>query len=225
MKNKELIPYAVLGLGSAMLIGSLAFFFIEPLKKALRKRVSTGGKFLFVGDSNFATIMSIADQLKKAYPQANITKVAESSQGTGWMLDNFKAELAKGEKYDAIVFLGGSNDLWRTDQNEVYSNLDAMYKMAKQNGAIVVAISPPNKNFLWGETRFCEPTQSNCKYLPDNLKRLDNLVEWIRTNPNKDIFINYHKITDRKDYFASDMQHGNRYAQQALFEEFKNKVL
>jgi lysophospholipase L1-like esterase len=225
MNNKEIIPYAVLGIGSILLVGSVVFFFIDPIKKAFRKKVGCNGKFLFIGDSNTNATYSYADLLKKACPQATVVKGAGDSMGTGWMLDRLKAELNKGIKYDVISILGGSNDLGNPNQEATYDNLNAMYKLAKAHGAIVVAISPPNKNFLWGSTRYCPTSQSNCKAFPEGIQRLDKLVDFIHRNPNKDVFINYNKITDRKDYFLSDMQHGNPDAQKALFEKFKQQVL
>jgi len=220
MENKKkIISYAVLVTGTAMFVGTAAYVFSNTFRKTinkiLAKKVKPNSKFLFVGDSNTKASFSYADQLKKAFPEAQITKIAENGKNTSWMFNELKKELYKNEKYDVIAILGGSNDIsGGRPLNETKVNLDAMYSIANRMADLVVAIAPPNKDFY-------QP------YTNEQREKLDELVDWLSKNKNVDYFINFHRITNRKDYFlpSDNYLHPQAVAHTELLNEFKEKVI
>lgn len=214
--------YIVFGLGVATFIGTAIYLFINERKN---KKTKCNSKFLFVGDSNTAAFYSYADVLKNFCPDAKVVKIAEVGKGTGWMLENFENHLKEGGKYDVITIFGGSNDLGNHNQQKTYENLNKMYDLAKSNGAVLVAVTPPNKNFVWGENRTCNPNSEYCKYLPQNIERLKNLINFIKTNKKPNYVLDYYKITSYEPNLSSDKVHGTPTAHNLLFNEFKNKVL
>ncbi len=128
------------------------------------------------------------------------------------MLTQLKNEIAKGNEYDVISALGGSNDIFgdlRIDKAE--SNLDEMYSLAKKMGAKVVAITPPNKSF------FPNTTDKHRQLISD-------FDKWIKANKKVDIFIDLDKLSNNKNLFASDYQHINNKGHEILANEYLKKI-
>lgn len=109
-----------------------------------KKKIDCKARFLFVGDSTTAYSKSYADQLTTFCPSLQYKKIAKVGEKTGWMLGRLKEELASGRKYDVITILGGINNLYaQLSAKKAKEDLRSMYDLAKQSGAVVVAITPP----------------------------------------------------------------------------------
>jgi hypothetical protein len=168
---------------------------------------------LFIGDSNTEANFSYADQLRKMFPNINIKKIAKAGKQTAWMREELEKEL-KNNKYDVISILGGSNDIYATGTHKYATlNLDYIYDLAHKNGAKVVAISPPNKDYYTKKT-------------PEKQAALYNLVNFIKDNPKKDYYIDFWTITrDKKFFSAGDgYLHAQAPAHKILANEFANKL-
>lgn len=191
---------------------AIALYMSKP-----KKKINCSSKFLFIGDSNTVITSSYSKQLQKLCPGMNVKVLAETSRNTSTMLQSMRDDLKAGNKYDVIAILGGSNDLGTNI--DTISNLTDMYELGKSNGAIVIAITPPSKNFI----RLAQPTWGGNNY-PQLLQKLKNIVDWQLKNNISDIVINWNKLTDRKDYFNSDMQHANATAHAVLLKQIIEKV-
>ncbi len=184
-------------------------------KRRKKNALTCNSKFLFVGDSTTEYSQSYADKLKAICSGMQIKKLSAVSRNTNVMRDTLAADLNAGNRYDVIAILGGSNDLGSSSIN-TKANLQAMYEMAKNSGAKVIAITPPNKNFLVNQY-WIGPGDPKIVILND-------LVKWIMQNPLPDVRVNWNAITNRKDYFLSDMQHPNSTAHAVLLQEILNKM-
>ncbi len=163
---------------------------INYFRVTKQKKQNPVRSMLFIGDSNTAAHFSYADQLRQMLPGVTIKKIAKDGEKTDWMLSELRKELAV-NKYDAVSILGGSNDVYALNKiDSAMLNLSSMYALAKQSGAQVIAISPPNKNFYVNRTE-------------QKQRLLQDLVSWIKENPVKDYFINFHELTNNKSYFSS----------------------
>lgn len=168
---------------------------------------------LFIGDSNTVAPFSYADQLKKLYPGIVIKKIAQNGAKTDWALPQLRDELAR-NKYDAVAILLGSNDIYATGKtDQAKANLNQMYLLAKANGADVMAVTPPNKDY------YVNKTEAKQQLLHD-------LVNWIGNNPNKDYFFNFWDITKDKSLFSSSdgYQHPQARAHQILASQITQKI-
>lgn len=220
MKIKQNIPYIVFGIGVAALAGAATYVLSESFRNSVgkvlgKKKVGCNSKFLFIGDSNTKTNWSYADKLKSICPNAVVVKLAENGMNTSWMLNKLTEELSSGKKYDVISILGGSNDIYggmSLDKTE--QNLNDMYDLAKRSGAITVAIAPPNKDFYDGRT-------------DEKQVKLYDLVKWMAANKKPNYFINFHKLTNNKQYFtqADNYLHPQSNAHAVLLNEFKKRIL
>jgi lysophospholipase L1-like esterase len=182
---------------------------IETLEKT-----STPKKLniLFVGDSNTASAAGgkfygwwIKNKLGD---KVEIEKVAKGGEGTQWMIDNLKTHLDKGNKYDVISILGGSNDIWNPSNpltlEEIKTNIKTLVEMATKNGAKVVVISPPSKEF------YPDVVNKDPKAL-EKLKITEQLKEWEKSTYG-DNFIDFNFITSPKggakeSDFQEDLRH------------------
>jgi hypothetical protein len=145
---------------------------------------------LFVGDSNTALPFSYAYKIQSRFPAIRTKIIAKIGAQTGWMMDELKKELKSGT-YDAVCVLGGSNDIYATDSIEkAKGNLFSMYAAASNSGAVVVGISPPNKNFY---TKRTEKRQ----------QLLGQLILWIGSNRMFQHYINFWGITNNKTFFTA----------------------
>lgn len=216
-KNKKTLSLVVLATGTAVFLGATAYIvsnrFRRTVNSLLKKKIKCDSNFLFIGDSNTKANFSYADQLKQSCPNANIKKIAENGKTTEWMLSELMKEYKQGKKYDVIAILGGSNDIsGGRPINEITRNLNAMYEFARRMDAVVVGIAPPNKDFY-------------DKYSEEQRNKLSELVDWLAKNTNVDYFINFYKITERKDYFLDDLLHPNQMAHRVLLQQFQQKLI
>jgi len=206
LKNKFVIGGIVLV--SAIAVTAITYFTIKKLtKKDLSK-----GSFLFIGDSTTANSNGYVEKIQDKFPNATIKKIAKVGEKTDWMLSELKKELATGAKYDVISTLGGSNDIFsslRIDKAE--ANLDEIYSLAKKNGALVVAITPPNKSFYPATT-------------DKHRQLISDFDKWIKANKKVDVFIDLDKLVDKKELFASDFQHINNEGHEILADNYLKKL-
>ena len=206
MKNKFVIGGIILV--SAIAVTAITYFTI----KKITKKDSSKGNFLFIGDSTTANSSGYVEKIQAKFPDAKIKKIAKVGEKTDWMLNELKKELANGVKYDLISFLGGSNDIFATLRiDKAESNLDEMYALAKKNGALVVAITLPNKSF------FPNTTDKHRQLISDFNK-------WIKGNKKVDIVIDLNNLVAKKELFASDFQHINNQGHEILANAYLNKL-
>lgn len=168
--------------------------------------------YLFLGDSTTANSNGYVEKIQKAFPDAKIKKIAGVGEKTGWMLSKLKDEISKGNKYDVISTLGGSNNIFgdlRIDKAE--SDLDEIYSLAKKMGAKVVAITPPNKSFFHNTT-------------DKHRQLISDFNKWIKSNKKVDIFIDLDKLSNNKNLFASDYQHINNAGHEILAKEYLKNI-
>jgi len=206
LKNKFIIGGIILV--SAITVAAATYFTIKKLtKKDLSK-----GSFLFIGDSTTANTNGYVEKIQSKFPNAKIKKIAKVGQKTDWMLDQLKQELSNGSKYDVITFLGGSNDIFSTLRiDKAESNLDDMYTIAKKNGALVVAITPPNKAFYPNTT-------------DKHRQLISDFNKWIKSNKKVDVVVDLNNLVDKKELFASDFQHINNKGHEILAENYLKKI-
>ncbi|MBC7412364.1 MAG: hypothetical protein H7331_07910 [Bacteroidia bacterium] len=154
-----------------------------------KKKNNSITSILFIGDSNTATPFSYADQLAKKFPTIRMKKIALIGAKTDWILAQLKSELTK-NKYDLVCVMGGSNDIYALSKiDNAEQNLNSIYNISHQNGAKVLAITPPNKNFFIKRTDLKQ-------------KLLFSLINWIKSNQNTDYFVNFWDITNNKSFFT-----------------------
>ena len=179
----------------------------ESIKRLSRKPIKS---ILFIGDSNTVASYSYADKLKNMFPGLSIKKIAQVGEKTDWMYKQLIDELNK-SSYDLVAILGGSNDIYALNSiDSAKENLNNMYRFAKSKGSQVLAITPPNKDFYVNKT-------------DQKQVLLDSLNDWIKNNPNKDYFVDFHKITDDKSFFSSadGYLHANSNAHDILANQTK----
>lgn len=206
MKNKFVIGGIILA--SAIAVAAATYYTIKKLTKKDLSR----GRFLFIGDSTTANPNGYVEKIQSKFPNAKIKKIAKVGEKTDWMLQKLKDELATGAKYDVITFLGGSNNIFGTLRiDKAESDLDEMYSLAKKNGALVVAITPPNKAFFPNTT--------------DKHKQLiSDFNKWIKSNKKVDIVIDLNNLVYKRELFASDFQHINNKGHEILSENYLKKI-
>lgn len=223
--KKQNIITGIIVLAGLSAVG-LIYYFTKPnkSKNTFTKDNSTkdnstkdDGKvksILFIGDSNTVASWSYADQLRKQFPNLKIKKIAKVGKKTDWMKKQLSDELKSGNKYDLVAILGGSNDIYALGKNDSAKiNLNEMYKMIRNSGSKVLAITPPNKDFYTKKT-------------DQKQKSLFDLVDWIKGNNNADYKIDFHKITADRKYFSSSdgYLHANASAHKILQQQTSNKI-
>lgn len=216
-KPANIWPWIIFGAGLLAASGLTAAILINNNN---RKKITCNSSFLFVGDSNTVGTHSYARQLKNFCPAAKINVVASVGANTNQMLQQMHAHLADGKKYDVIVVFGGSNDLG-TDI-DTKGNLQAMYTMGKNNGATVVAITPPSKRFIRQAQPAWGGSETNYQTL---LAKLADLVQWINKNKGIDVVVDFNKITNASPaMFTGDLMHANSTAHAELLAQLTRKL-
>jgi lysophospholipase L1-like esterase len=194
-------------IGASVVLIALTSFTISRRKK----RIDCDSSFLFIGDSTTAKRYGYVEMLKERCPNAVIKKIAEGSKKSDWMLDKLKEEL-KRYRYDVIVVLGGSNDIFaRKENDKLRRNMNEFYTLAKMSGAKMVAISPPNKKFF--------PKTEDI-----HRKLIAEFEHFIKFHPNVDYYVDLAGVVDEQSLFASDNQHINTDGHRVLLNEFINET-
>lgn len=205
--NKKILIGSVIGV-SVLAVASITYFIL----KKYNKKDLTKGSFLFLGDSTTANSNGYVEKFQKSFPDVKVKKIAEPSQKTDWVLTQFKNEIAKGNKYDVVVTLVGSNDIFGTLRiDKAEANLDEIYSLAKKMGAKVIAITPPNKSFFPNTT-------------DKHRQLISEFDKWIKSNKKVDIFIDLDKLSNDRNLFASDYQHINDQGHEILKNDFVKKL-
>lgn len=209
--------HILIGIGIAVGVTGIAFlgkhlYDMRKITSAMNEAKGVGSA-LFIGDSNTAANFSYADQLRAKYPKMRIKKIAKNGAKTDWMLERMEDEM-RTNKYDVVLILGGSNDIYALGRvDSAKNNLSKMYDLAHKNGSRVVAIAPPNKNWYANRTEHKQ-------------QLLNELVNWIMSNPKVDYKVNFWQITNDKKYFSpSDgYLHAQAPAHRILATEVANKL-
>ena len=184
----------------------------EKPKPKTTKKIEGTPNVLFVGDSQTVYMGNIgyADLVLR---NENFTgkKRAKNGAPLEAIAGFLEQEIAK-DKYDIISIMGGGNSAHKT--KPPYHLYDQMYDMAKDHGAIVVAITNPTKKNLAQEKR---------KKYPSNEK----LADYVRKNSKPDIIIDANKLFVAPKHFPDNgikNPHINRAAQKSLYEVWIKKV-
>lgn len=189
----------------------IAFIGYFLWQKVFRKKIDCNSSILFIGDSITAFTSSYADQLAKMCPGLRYKKIALVAEQTGWMLGQLYSELNT-NKYDAVVILGGTNDIFGSNNIErAKNNLQEMYSLAKSKGSIVVAIAPPSINYYSLTT-------------PQKQFEYADLKEFIRTAKNVDHYFDFAALTNSSSMFGIDGLHPNSYVHSLLANEIFKKL-
>lgn len=206
--KRNIAPYIVLGIGVAAALTVAGIYAFRKRKK----KVTCNSRFLFIGDSNVANPGSYANLLKSFCPDSTVVINGKVGAKTDYILAQLQSELSRNQ-FDVITILGGSNDIYALGSTtKTKENLIQMYKLAKDSGATVVAVSPPNKDYY--------PSRTEQKQA-----LLYDLVKWIPRQKDVDVFINLHAITKDPNNLASDNQHMSAKGKLALITEWSKKVL
>lgn len=186
-------------------------------KKINVKTNTAPKKFLFIGDSFTDNPNSYADQIKKDYPNINITKIAKVGEKTDWMLQNASDSIQK-EKYDAIFVLGGINDIYATNSiGNAKANLQAIYDLAKSNGSKIIGIT-------------IAPTDYYASYDPTKGQLTNDLNTWILKNRSLTYAIDFNSMLKSSDgkqdtsLFQPDKLHANPQGHRLLADKIESKV-
>lgn len=157
-------------------------------------------KVLFVGDSQ--TYYPGASYAWKILSKPNITGDNISKNGASLRkIKSFLSQGLKKDKYDIITIMGGGNN--SRMKNPPYYLYDEMYKMSKDSGAIVVAITNPTKNNLDDSKRNKYPTN-------------EKLAEHVRNSNIPDIIIDANLLLSYENDFGKDKIHLNSNAHDKL---------
>lgn len=172
-------------------------------------------KVLFVGDSQSANGWSYANQLlKSGLIHKDSLNKAVGGKKTSDILNQLTGSLKKGVKYDIINIMGGGNNAGDTDDgSKAKSDLQSMYDVAKNHGAIVVAISNPNKNWTNKEWSVKKTNNKIAQFVNDNPPNTDIVID--ANNPK--IF--------KVSAYNKDRVHLNKVANTVLKNTWVNKVL
>lgn len=196
-----------------ILLTLLFFLLLRKIFEVQKKnQIDCNSKFLFIGDSITAYDSSYADLLTSVCPSFNYKKTAQVGKKTDWMLMQLQNELNT-NSYDVVVILGGTNDIFAgTPIQQTTSNLSAMYKLAKDKGALVVGITPPNIDY-YTKTSYTEKAKFN------------QLYDFMRRNKDTSYFIDFATITNSPTLFLSDGLHPSYQAHIYLKNAFATQVL
>ncbi|MHA2220101.1 MAG: SGNH/GDSL hydrolase family protein [Candidatus Hodarchaeales archaeon] len=191
----------------------------NPLKHLKKPNFQKGAtdkkKVLFVGDSQSANGWSYANQLlKSGLIHKDSLNKAVGGKKTSDILIQLTEALKKGVKYDIINIMGGGNNAGdKDDGSKAKSDLQSMYGIAKNHGAIVVAISNPNKNWTNKELSVKKTNNKIAQFVNDNPPNTDIVID--ANNPK--IF--------KVSAYNKDRVHLNKVANTVLKNTWVNKVL
>lgn len=161
-------------------------------------------RVLFMGDSQTAmSSISYAYKLiRDGVVDGNV--VAKGGANTSKILSMMRNAID--DSYDVVCILAGSNDAWRKTAEVSAKNLTAMYNLAHQHGALVIAITNPTKRH----------TKDPSKY-----PGADKIAEWIRSQNISDFVVDAHLLTQDRSNFLGDRIHFNQNGQRIIYSEVK----
>jgi lysophospholipase L1-like esterase len=164
-------------------------------------------RVLFLGDSQTAmsSISYAYKFIRKGVVDGNV--VAKGGANTSQILNMMRNAID--DSYDVVCILAGSNDAWRDTANFSARNLTAMYNLAHQHGALVIAITNPTKRH----------TKDPSKY-----PGADVIAEWIRTQNVSDFVVDAHLLTQDRSNFSGDRIHFNQRGQSVIYANV-NEIL
>jgi lysophospholipase L1-like esterase len=167
-------------------------------------------KVLFVGDSQTAGSNSYANKLLKS-GRVDGKILAKTGANTYVLATTLKKELDSGEKYDVISIMAGGNDAWRDTPAVPMQNLAYMYRISKESGARVVAISNPSKKNVDDPSKY-----------PSN----DLIAKFVETGEHKaDSRIYVNGNLSYKSNFEPDMIHLNNGAHNTIALKWERDIL
>ncbi len=210
--NKK-VQYIIIGVAVGVALLSL-YFIAEPKKK----KIKPNAKLLFVGDSSTEALLQ-SGLIQKKMPSVSVTKLASVGKSTTWMLSQMTQNL-NSNKYDAVVILGGYNDIYATNLKGTTSNLQKMYDLAHSKGIKVIAITP-------------SPSGYHPYYSATKQSMHDNLNKFILSS-NADIKIDFYSAMEDKSkkgfprtnvVSVADRQHANLQGHEILATLISQKTL
>jgi lysophospholipase L1-like esterase len=173
--------YISIGIAVALTVTAILVF--------ISRRKPKAKKVLAIGDSNTVASFSYVDKLRRLYPSLEIKKIAKNGANTNWMLEQLRSEL-KSNKYDLVIVLGGSNDVYGGLSLETtQKNMLSMNSLIKSSGARSLFISPPSKQFYTAKSESLN-------------KKLEDLVRWMKVQEFS-VFIDWNNITNVKELFSA----------------------
>jgi lysophospholipase L1-like esterase len=139
-------------------------------------------KILFVGDS----ITAYNDGWSKMITTENCynaKNIAESSKGTGWMVDRLCNELNGNRQYSKVFIYGGINDMLTDDRfqpvSTSFKNIKIMIKIARKHNIepIVICGYEPSviTNTWYNHKAFEKKIRDNYKMFQDSLMTLKDV--------------------------------------------------
>lgn len=161
-------------------------------------------RVLFLGDSQ--TAMSSISYAYKLLRNGVVdgTVVAKGGANTKQILAMMRNAID--DSYDVVCILAGSNDAWRPTAEVSAKNLTAMYNLAHQNGALVIAITNPTKKHTKDPSKF---------------PGADPIAQWIRTQNISDFVVDAHSLTQDRSNFLGDRIHFNQNGQNIIYDAVK----
>jgi lysophospholipase L1-like esterase len=161
-------------------------------------------RVLFLGDSQTAmsSISYAYKLLRNGVVDGNV--VAKGGANTKQILEMMRNAI--NDSYDVVCILAGSNDAWRTTAEVSAKNLTAMYNLAHQNGALVIAITNPTKKHTKDPSKF---------------PGADPIAEWIRSQNISDFVVDAHSLTQDRSNFLGDRIHFNQNGQNIIYDAVK----
>ena len=187
-----------------------------PIQDQGQPLASKKPKVLFLGDSETLFSYSYANDLIK---NGDVTGkiVAQAGANTNILINMLRDEFLKGEQYDAVSILAGGNDSWRDQPADAINNLRSMYKMIKDAGMKVVAISNPTR-------KFAEKSITGKKKYPSN----DEIAKWIEAGGDgliDEIIPINSKTSENASAFSNDKIYLNQTGHDMITSLWKESVL
>lgn len=144
--------------------------------------VTINEKILFIGDSITAYDAGWSKMLttENNYDAKNI---AESSKGTGWMINRLCDELKGKKQYSKVFIYGGINDMLSDDKYQPvstsFNNIKTMIDIAKKHDVepiIICGYDPSVITNTWYKHKaFEKKIRENYKIFQDSLMTLKNV--------------------------------------------------
>ncbi len=205
MNKRTIIVISVVGV---LALGLLSFIVVKR-----KNKVGCNDSILFLGNSQTATSDGYVERYIKKCGNTNVTKVAKVGAKSDWILDKYKEELAKGNRYDWVSVMIGGNDIFaRKSIVKTKENLEQLFRLVKDSGSKLLVMTSPSKSFY-------PPTDAT------HLRLGNELEMWLSENKLINKFIPLTQKTNNQSLFKSDNLHLNSKGQDVVFEELLKKGL